>query len=145
MESKKDAKKVARRLNNLPIMFSKKKVLGHWNIRYLRGFTWYDLTAARRAQEKYLEMKLKMSIAKAKKEANYFLDNVAHDQQYRKRKRKFSTQENDQNHVQEAEESEETSARPLKKTRKMFKQRENVKEEPKELNEDFFKKLLGDK
>ena len=76
--NKKDAKLVAEALNAQPIG-GKKGNWYHddvWNIKYLKGFKWDNLTEQIASQNAAMADKLRREIAQSTKETNIFLENV---------------------------------------------------------------------
>ena len=76
--SKKDAKLVAEALNAQPIG-GKKGNWYHddvWNIKYLKGFKWHDLTEQIASQDAAIADRLRREIAQTTKETTLFLENI---------------------------------------------------------------------
>ncbi|KXS16607.1 hypothetical protein M427DRAFT_84809, partial [Gonapodya prolifera JEL478] len=76
--SKKDAKKVAALLNNVPIG-GKKRSFYHddiWNIRYLSGFKWTDLAAQVAYDKAAREQRMRQEAAQAAREVGEYRKNV---------------------------------------------------------------------
>jgi len=79
-DDKNAAKSVSTSLNSRPIGGKKRHNFYHddiWVMRYLPKFTWNDLTEHRVYQRQMNQKRLQVSIAKQKKEDEFFLSSVA--------------------------------------------------------------------
>ena len=99
-QNKKDARRVARELNSTQIGGKKNNPFYYdlWNIKYLRGFKWYNLTEEIRERNRTREKKLKQRVKQAKEDANQFIEGIEADyvdQKIKERKNKKKRKRNE--------------------------------------------------
>ncbi|XP_059614279.1 activator of basal transcription 1-like [Phlebotomus argentipes] len=89
-ESKKVAKLLVQRLNGKPITTRKRSKFCDilWNLKYLSGFTWAHLSERLTYEKAVYKQRLQTEISMARKEANFYSDNLERSEKMRKRKSK---------------------------------------------------------
>jgi ESF2/ABP1 family protein len=94
-EKKKVAKFVAQHINNSPI--SRKKGSNFcdilWSLKYLSGFKWIHLSERLTYERAVQHQRKQMAIGKARKEANFFQNNLDRSEKLEQKKKKPKPQE----------------------------------------------------
>lgn len=77
-KKKKIAKKVAKMLNNMQVGGKRRNPWFNelWNIKYLKNFRWTHLNERLAYEQETRKQRLRQEIALAKKEANFYIQNV---------------------------------------------------------------------
>jgi len=107
-----------------------------WNIKYLRGFQWQDLTNQLVHQRKVRDKRLAQRVELAKKEANFFLNNREKQLDFERREKKRKRKESD-----DEGEKEDTLVLQPEQIKRTFQQQRGGKEqvnEDEELDDSFF-------
>jgi ESF2/ABP1 family protein len=89
-EKKKVAKFVARNINNTPITTKKGSKFCDilWSLKYLPGFKWIHLSERLTYERAVQHQRQQLAIGKARKEANFFQNNLDKGEQFEKKKKK---------------------------------------------------------
>jgi hypothetical protein len=138
-----DGKYVARLFSrNFPVGLPRLVLVGRfkedlWMIKYLKGFMWSDLMNQQLHHKKLRDQRLRQHVDFAKRQANFYLDNVEKQQEYEKRLEKKRKRPNSDEAPIESEPEVHLDESKIKRT---FDQRDIVpsKEEDDELEDDFF-------
>ncbi|GAB0098409.1 pre-rRNA-processing protein esf2-like [Sergentomyia squamirostris] len=88
-ESKKVAKLIALRLNGKPISTRKGSKFCDilWNLKFLSGFKWLHLSERLTFEKAVYRQRLQAEVSMARKEANFYGDNLDRSDKMRKRKK----------------------------------------------------------
>ncbi|XP_063289196.1 activator of basal transcription 1 isoform X1 [Pelobates fuscus] len=90
---KRVAKLVAASLNNAP-MGTRKKNRFHddlWNIKYLHRFKWSHLSERLAIERQVRQQRMRVEVSQAKRETNFYLQNVERSKKFSKAERKKTT------------------------------------------------------
>uniref|UniRef100_A0AAV1TZZ8 RRM domain-containing protein n=1 Tax=Peronospora matthiolae TaxID=2874970 RepID=A0AAV1TZZ8_9STRA len=120
-EDKKVAKRVAKRLNTMPIGGRKRDYYHDdmWNLKYLRRFKWDHLTEKVAYDNRIRDQKLRLAIAQHRKENEKYLERVAQAKQFEN----MDARKAEQKKQQEKRQSVEDEDKKLPHLRRTFQQK----------------------
>lgn len=131
ISSAKKAKRLANLLHMNPMGYGRYKE-DLWNMKYLKDVEWHHLSTQFMHKKKMREKRLQQHIADAKKNANFFLQQIEkqrHEDTVNERKRKRG-------------ENEEEPKEETKSIKRTYKQKESV-DKGDNLDDDLLKKLFS--
>ncbi|CAF0942835.1 unnamed protein product [Brachionus calyciflorus] len=92
------AKKVAKMLNNMQVGGKRKNPWFSelWNLKYLKNFKWTHLNERLAYEQESRKQRLRQEVTLAKKEANFYIQNVEKNEKRKRFEKKQQNSENDQ-------------------------------------------------
>ncbi|RNA13666.1 activator of basal transcription 1-like [Brachionus plicatilis] len=112
-KQRKIAKKVSKMLNNMQVGGKRRNPWFHelWNIKYLKNFKWTHLNEKLAYEQESRKQRLRQEVALAKKEANFYIQNVEKNEKRKRFERKQNKDETESKNDQISSKDE-----PLPKT-----------------------------